>query len=116
MNGSLDDLPHVLIVDDDRRLRELLGSFLSANGCRVSAVSAAAEARLCMQGMAFDLMVLDVMMPGETGVDFAASLRNTGNDVPILMLSARADIDDRINGLSAGVDDYLADNNAATES
>jgi two-component system phosphate regulon response regulator OmpR len=108
MNGSLDDLPHVLIVDDDRRLRELLGSFLSANGCRVSAVSAAAEARLCMQGMAFDLMVLDVMMPGETGVDFAASLRNTGNDVPILMLSARADIDDRINGLSAGVDDYLA--------
>lgn len=108
MNGSLDDLPHVLIVDDDRRLRELLGSFLSANGCRVSAVSAAAEARLCMQGMAFDLMVLDVMMPGETGVDFAASLRDTGNDVPILMLSARAEIDDRITGLSAGVDDYLA--------
>ncbi len=108
MNGSLDDLPHVLIVDDDRRLRELLGSFLSANGCRVSAVSAAAEARLRMQGMTFDLMVLDVMMPGETGVDFAASLRETGNDVPILMLSARAETDDRISGLSAGVDDYLA--------
>ena len=107
MNGSLDDLPHVLIVDDDRRLRELLGSFLSANGCRVSAVSAAAEARSRMQGMSFDLLVLDVMMPDETGLDFAQSLRATGNDVPILMLSARAEIEHRIEGLSAGVDDYL---------
>lgn len=107
MNGPLDDLPHVLIVDDDKRLRELLGSFLSANGCRVSAVSAAADARLRMQGMSFDLVVLDVMMPGETGVDFAASLRAAGNDVPILMLSARAEIEHRIEGLSAGVDDYL---------
>ena len=107
MNGSLDDLPHVLIVDDDRRLRELLGSFLSANGCRVSAASGAADARLRMQGMSFDLLVLDVMMPGETGLDFAASLRTTGNDVPILMLSARAEIEHRIEGLSAGVDDYL---------
>ncbi|MEM9473524.1 MAG: response regulator transcription factor [Pseudomonadota bacterium] len=107
MNGSLDDLPHVLIVDDDRRLRELLGSFLSANGCRVSAVSAAAEARSRMQGMSFDLIVLDVMMPDETGLEFAQSLRATGNDVPILMLSARAEIEHRIEGLSAGVDDYL---------
>ncbi len=107
MTGALDDLPHVLIVDDDRRLRELLGSFLSGNGCRVSAVSSAADARSRMQGMSFDLLVLDVMMPEETGLEFAASLRATGNDVPILMLSARAEIEHRIEGLSAGVDDYL---------
>ena len=60
-----------------------------------------------MQGMSFDLLVLDVMMPGETGLEFATSLRADGNDVPILMLSARAEIEDRIDGLSAGVDDYL---------
>lgn len=107
MNGQVDGLPHVLIVDDDKRLRELLGSFLSANGCRVSAVNGAAEARNRMRGMSFDLLVLDVMMPGETGLEFAASLRADNNDVPILMLSARAEIEDRIDGLSAGVDDYL---------
>jgi two-component system phosphate regulon response regulator OmpR len=107
MNDPVDELPHVLIVDDDKRLRELLGSFLSANGCRVSAVSGAAEARLRMRGMTFDLLVLDVMMPGETGLEFAASLRADRNNVPILMLSARAEIEDKIDGLSAGVDDYL---------
>jgi len=107
MNSPVDELPHVLIVDDDKRLRELLGSFLSANGCRVSAVSGAAEARLRMRGMTFDLLVLDVMMPGETGLEFAASLRADRNNVPILMLSARAEIEDKIDGLSAGVDDYL---------
>ena len=107
MNDQVDELPHVLIVDDDKRLRELLGSFLSANGCRVSAVNGAAEARKRMRGMSFDLLVLDVMMPGETGLELAASLRSHGNDVPILMLSARAEIEDRIDGLSAGVDDYL---------
>ncbi len=107
MNGPADKLPHVLIVDDDKRLRELLGSFLSANGCRVSAVRGAADARLRMKGMAFDLLVLDVMMPGETGLEFAASLRAERNDVPILMLSARAEIEDRIEGLTTGVDDYL---------
>ncbi len=107
MSGLVDELPHVLIVDDDKRLRELLGSFLSANGCRVSAVSGATEAKQRMRGMSFDLLVLDVMMPGETGLELAASLRADGNDVPILMLSARAEIEDRIDGLSAGVDDYL---------
>ncbi len=107
MNGPADELPHVLIVDDDKRLRELLSSFLSANQCRVSAVRGATEARLRMKGMSFDLLVLDVMMPGETGLEFAASLRADANDVPILMLSARAEIEDRIDGLKAGVDDYL---------
>jgi two-component system phosphate regulon response regulator OmpR len=108
MTTDLDQLPHVLIVDDDRRLRKLLGSFLSANGCRVSAVEGAAQARAHMAGMAFDMIVLDVMMPGETGLEFAASLREARNNVPILMLSARSETEDRISGLSAGVDDYLS--------
>lgn len=108
MSIVLDEMPHVLIVDDDKRLRELLSSFLGNNGCRVSAADGAATARARMAGMAFDLVVLDVMMPGETGLEFAASLRAKGNDVPILMLSARSETEDRIEGLSAGVDDYLA--------
>lgn len=108
MSTAPDSYPHVLIVDDDRRLRELLKSFLSANECRVSAVDGAAEARKRMQGMAFDLVVLDVMMPGESGLEFARGLREQGNQVPILMLSALSDTEDRISGLTAGVDDYLA--------
>jgi two-component system phosphate regulon response regulator OmpR len=102
-----DSYPHVLVVDDDKRLRELLTSFLSSHECRVSAVDGAEQARLRMQGMAFDLIVLDVMMPGESGVEFARWLRETGNNVPILMLSALSDTEDRISGLTAGVDDYL---------
>lgn len=108
MSVSPDIYPHVLVVDDDRRLRELLGSFLTANQCRVSAVDGAAEARRRMAGVEFDLIVLDVMMPGESGVEFARSLRASGNQVPILMLSALSDTEDRISGLTAGVDDYLA--------
>lgn len=108
MSTSPDTYPHVLIVDDDRRLRELLSSFLSSNEYRVSAVDGAAEARRRLSGMTFDLIVLDVMMPGESGLEFARSLREAGNEVPILMLSALSDTEDRISGLSAGVDDYLA--------
>ncbi len=108
MSADIDGLPHVLIVDDDTRLRQLLSSFLSSNGCRVSAVEGAGQARARMTGMAFDLIVLDVMMPGETGLELAGSLRQAGNNVPILMLSARSEIEDRIGGLSAGVDDYLS--------
>ncbi len=107
MTAHPDSYPHVLIVDDDKRLRELLSSFLSTHECRVSAVDGARQARLKMQGMAFDLIVLDVMMPEESGVEFARSLREAGNNVPILMLSALSDTEDRIAGLTAGVDDYL---------
>lgn len=98
---------HVLVVDDDRRIRELLVSYLASNGYRVSAAANAAEARRAMEGLAFDVMVLDVMMPGENGVAFAAALRAKGSDVPILMLSARTDSQDRIKGLAHGSDDYL---------
>lgn len=100
------DMPHILVVDDDTRLRELLKSFLSRNGFRVTAASHAAEARQRLQSLDFDLIVLDVMMPGESGLEFAAELRRTDN-VPILMLTARDDPKDRIAGLETGVDDYL---------
>jgi two-component system phosphate regulon response regulator OmpR len=100
------DKPHVLVVDDDTRLRELLKSFLSRNGFRVSTAASAAEARQRLGSLDFDLIVLDVMMPGETGLAFAAELRRT-DDVPILMLTAMVDTKDRIAGLETGVDDYL---------
>jgi len=100
------DKPHILVVDDDTRLRELLKSFLSRNDFRVSTAASAAEARQRLGSLDFDLIVLDVMMPGETGLAFAAELRRT-DEVPILMLTAMVDTKDRIAGLEAGVDDYL---------
>jgi two-component system phosphate regulon response regulator OmpR len=107
MSTPEDDAPHVLVVDDDRRLRQLVASYLGRNGYRVSAVASAAEARARLAGLSFDMVVLDVMMPGENGFDFAESLRETSN-IPILMLTARGDASDRVRGLEAGVDDYLA--------
>jgi two-component system phosphate regulon response regulator OmpR len=100
------DKPHILVVDDDTRLRELLKSFLSRNDFRVSTAASAAEARQRLSALDFDLIVLDVMMPGETGLEFAAELRRT-DDVPILMLTAMVETKDRIAGLERGVDDYL---------
>ncbi len=100
------DKPHILVVDDDTRLRGLLNTFLSQNGFRVSTASHAAEARQRLSALDFDLIVLDVMMPGETGLDFAAELRRT-DDVPILMLTAMGETKHRIAGLEKGVDDYL---------
>ena len=101
------DKPHILVVDDDTRLRELLKTFLSRNSFRVSTAKHSAEARQHLEALDFDLIVLDVMMPGQTGLDFATELRQT-NDVPILMLTAMGEPKDRIAGLEKGVDDYLA--------
>ncbi|WP_243371229.1 response regulator [Microvirga solisilvae] len=101
-----DHAPHVLVVDDDRRLRDLLTRFLSENGYRVTAASSAAEARSIAESFVFDALVLDVMMPGESGFDYARSIRMT-SQVPILMLTARADTSDRVTGLEIGADDYL---------
>lgn len=101
------DKPHILVVDDDTRLRDLLKSFLSRNDFRVTVAGNAAEARERLAALDFDLLVLDVMMPGQTGLDFAAELRRT-DDVPILMLTARGEPKDRIAGLETGVDDYLS--------
>ncbi|MEW6125289.1 MAG: response regulator [Pseudomonadota bacterium] len=101
-----DDAPHLLVVDDDSRIRSLLSRFLSEHGYRVTTAASAAEARGRLEGLTFDLLVLDVMMPGESGIDLARSLR-TQSSVPILMLTARSDPQDRIAGLEVGADDYL---------
>ena len=101
-----DDAPHLLVVDDDTRIRTLLKQFLSENGYRVTVAGNAAEARRKLQGLDFDLIVLDVMMPGETGVQLTKSLREDKN-VPILMLTALSETDSRVAGLEAGADDYL---------
>jgi len=103
---ALADKPHILVVDDDTRLRELLKTFLSRNGFRVTTAGNTAEAGQRLASLDFDLIVLDVMMPGQTGLDFAAELRK-GNDVPILMLTAMGETKHRIAGLEKGVDDYL---------
>jgi len=102
-----DDAPHILVIDDDRRLSDLLRKYLSDNGFRVTVAAEAGEARQRMSGLRFDLLVLDRMMPGESGLDFAKSVRTT-DSVPILMLTAMDEVDARIDGLEAGVDDYLA--------
>jgi two-component system, OmpR family, phosphate regulon response regulator OmpR len=102
-----DDAPHILIVDDDRRIRDLLSRFLSAEGYRVTTAGTAAEARAKLDGLSFDLLVLDVMMPGESGFDLARALR-TSSAVPILMLTARDEAESRIEGLEIGADDYMA--------
>ena len=103
----MDDPRHILVVDDDRRLRELLHRYLSDNGFLVTSARDATEARNLQRGMAFDLIVLDVMMPGESGLELARSLRQTRNNVPILMLTAMSEPAHRIGGLEAGADDYL---------
>jgi two-component system phosphate regulon response regulator OmpR len=103
----LDHAHHILVVDDDRRLRELLARFLTQHGYRVTTASCAAEAQAMTESLVFDALVLDVMMPGENGFDYARRVR-AGSQVPILMLTAQADPDDRVNGLEIGVDDYLA--------
>jgi two-component system, OmpR family, phosphate regulon response regulator OmpR len=101
-----DHAPHVLVVDDDRRLRDLLARFLTGSGYRVTTAASAAEARAKTENLVFDALVLDVMMPGESGFDYARSIRQT-SQVPILMLTARADTADRVTGLEIGADDYL---------
>ncbi len=98
---------HLLIVDDDERIRGLLQKFLMRNGFFVSAARDAAHAQRLLEGLDFDLMVLDVMMPGEDGIAFTRSLRQKMT-VPILLLTARGETGDRITGLEAGADDYLA--------
>lgn len=100
--------PHILIVDDDKRIRELLRSYLVDNGFMISLAASAADARERMRGVIFDLIVLDVMMPGETGLSLASDLRSNAVAVPILMLSALSETQDRIAGLTTGVDDYLS--------
>ncbi|MGY8998124.1 MAG: response regulator [Alphaproteobacteria bacterium] len=98
--------PHILVVDDDRRLRQLLQKFLMENGFLVSTAENAADAEAKLQSLAFDLMIVDVMMPGEDGMSFTGRIRDKAG-IPIIMLTARDGGDDRIAGLESGADDYL---------
>lgn len=100
------DAPHILVVDDDRRLRELLRKYLTEQGFRVTTADNAGDARVKLGSLAFDLLVVDIMMPGETGLEFARSLRLESR-VPVLLLTAMGESEDRIAGLESGADDYL---------
>lgn len=101
------DAAHLLIVDDDERIRGLLQKFLVKAGFMVSAARDAAHARRLLDGLEFDMIVLDVMMPGEDGISLCRSLRSR-IATPILLLTAKGETSDRIAGLEAGADDYLA--------
>ena len=101
-----DDAPHVLVVDDDHKIRELLSRYLIENGFRVTPAADAAMARAALRGLSFDIVLLDVMMPGESGLDLARHLKST-TKLPICLLTARAEAEHRIEGLEIGVDEYL---------
>jgi two-component system phosphate regulon response regulator OmpR len=102
-----DDAPHLLLVDDDRRIRDLLSRFLCGEGYRVTTAMSAKDARAKLLGLHFDMLILDVMMPGETGFDLARFIRMSSS-VPIIMLTARHEAESRIEGLQLGADDYVA--------
>jgi two-component system phosphate regulon response regulator OmpR len=102
-----DDAPHLLLVDDDRRIRDLLSRFLATEGYRVTTAKSADDARAKLLGLHFDMLILDVMMPGESGFDLARFIR-ASSAVPIIMLTARDGTESRIEGLQIGADDYVA--------
>ena len=104
----MEEKNHILVIDDDNRLRRLLHQYLKENGFIVSEAANPEEARKMMDSFLFDILILDVMMPGENGFCFAKSLREKGIQVPILMLTAMGELQDRIEGLESGVDDYLS--------
>jgi two-component system phosphate regulon response regulator OmpR len=102
-----DEPAHLLVIDDDTRLRDLLQRFLSEQGFRVTTASDAADARAKLKSLAFDLLIVDIMMPGESGLSLTRTLREQ-SQVPILLLTAMSEAGDRIEGLSSGADDYLS--------
>ena len=99
---------HLLIVDDDERIRGLLQKFLMRHGFWVTAARDSEHARRVLSGLEFDMIILDVMMPGEDGIALTKALRTDQVTTPILLLTAKGDTNDRIVGLEAGADDYLA--------
>ncbi len=100
--------PMILVVDDDTRLRKLLQKFLRENGFYVFSAANTAEADEIMSWYVFDLLVVDIMMPNENGIDFTKRLRRSGQNIPVLILTAMGETDDRITGLESGADDYLS--------
>ncbi len=101
------DKKHILVVDDDNRLRKLLHRYLNQNDFIVSEACDSIQAKELMQSFVFDLLILDVMMPHQNGFEFTKDLRADGIQIPIVMLTAMGDVNDRIAGLESGVDDYL---------
>ena len=99
-------LPEILVIDDDTRLRNLLGKYLSDNGFLVESAKNANDAEILLAKKNYDLLIIDVMMPGISGFELATKIRKTSK-IPILMLTARGDANDRIDGLEAGADDYM---------
>src|SRR5213592_1455779 len=102
----MEPMPHILLIDDDREIRDLLARFLDRHGMRVTAVRYGREARRAWTSGAYSIVILDLMLPGESGLDHARWLRGV-SDVPIVMLTAMGDETDRIIGLELGADDYL---------
>jgi len=97
---------HLLIIDDDEKIRLLLKKFLENNGFRVSDVENTKEAKNIMESLIFDLLVIDIMMPGQNGLDFLKEIRRS-NQIPVLMLTAMSNPEDRLDGLEIGADDYM---------
>ena len=102
------NLPNILIVDDDKRILELIDDYLSKNNFRVNVASNSLEAREKIENIEFDLIILDIMMPGETGLKLTDSLKKNNFKTPILLLSALGEPEDRIKGLEIGANDYLS--------
>ena len=102
------DLPHILIVDDDKRILQLINDYLIKNNFRISTANNALKAREKIENIEFDLIILDIMMPGESGLKLTDSLKKNNFKTPILLLSALGNADDRIKGLEIGANDYLA--------
>lgn len=99
--------PHILVIDDDDRIRDLLQRFLAKQDYVVSCAENAAQAKEILAGFEYDLLVLDVMMPGQSGFDFLIEMREKGSDLPVILLTAKGESGDRIEGLTIGADDYL---------
>ena len=106
MANPTDSRSHILVVDDDQRLLELLKKFLKESGFRVTGASDTDQANAYMNGIHFDLLVIDIMMPGKTGIEWLIELRES-TTIPAIFLTALGETEDRIDGLSAGADDYL---------
>lgn len=102
-----DDAAHLLVVDDDTRIRHLLNRYLMDQGFRVTVAADAAEARRKLESLHFDLLILDVMMPGESGLSLTESLKESRGEIPVILLTARSEAEARIAGLEAGAEDYL---------
>ncbi len=106
-NDNLAVLPHVLVIDDDDRIRDLVARYLGENGFFVSTAEDAAQAKEILEWAEYDALVVDVMMPGQDGMSLTDELREGGSDIPVLLLTAMGEVEDKIKGLTAGADDYL---------